>query len=240
MFVLQQGKRLYDIRRTIQMARMRCLSIEEIIERVPMLWNDANRDELMWRLTEIDFSPPQLKGLVAAMQQLAVEGERIKSRERVMVDRLLRRLLRLLPAEYASIIAETVLDHPRKSRRAVAYSGLRKTGVSVALANKLLGRFCDREKALSLADQFPREFVHAVGRLEDVTLLPELKRMLQRFGSDLEFLSLYTWVLGKLRATEQLEALSPQIERQITEFERQLTQLGKLESTNQLETPNDI
>ena len=65
-----------------------------------------------------------------------------------------------------------------------------------------------RAAALALAARYPFEFAHAVGRTADKTLRVPLRELLQANLCDLEFLSIYAYALGKIRAKEELEALS--------------------------------
>ena len=58
--------------------------------------------------------------------------------------------------------------------------------------------------ALSLAESHPYEFLHAIGRLKDATVLPKLRDLFQKHSDDLKFISLYAWVLGQIAAREEL------------------------------------
>jgi hypothetical protein len=65
----------------------------------------------------------------------------------------------------------------------------------------------DRSTAMMLADRFPFEFAHAVGRTEDRTLLEPLRGLFDAHSNSLEFLSIYAYALGKLSAKGDLESL---------------------------------
>jgi hypothetical protein len=69
-----------------------------------------------------------------------------------------------------------------------------------------------RRAAIHLADRYPFEFAHAVGRLEDRRLLRVLCRLFPSNCSSVEFLSIYAYALGKLKATTQLNALREYVE----------------------------
>jgi hypothetical protein len=69
----------------------------------------------------------------------------------------------------------------------------------------------DRSTALALADRFPFEFVHAVGRTEDRTLLESLRGLFDAHSNSLEFLSIYAYALGKLGAKADLESLKKHV-----------------------------
>jgi hypothetical protein len=67
--------------------------------------------------------------------------------------------------------------------------------------------------AMSLAESHPFEFLHAIGRLKDATVLPKLRVLFRKHSDDLRFISLYAWVLGQIAANEELLALKAHIER---------------------------
>jgi len=55
-----------------------------------------------------------------------------------------------------------------------------------------------KPKVMALADTYPSEFLHAIGRLKDATLRPKMRELFDKHSDDLKFLSLYAWVLGQL------------------------------------------
>jgi hypothetical protein len=65
----------------------------------------------------------------------------------------------------------------------------------------------NRKSGLELAAYYPFEFAHAVGRLEDPSLLEPLCALLHDNCNDPEFLSIYAYALGKLKAKFELRAL---------------------------------
>ena len=71
----------------------------------------------------------------------------------------------------------------------------------------------------TIAKQYPYEFVHAVGRTKDIAHLPEVLNLFKENRSDIEFLSIFTWCLGVLRANKHLKL----IERAIDEIKGSLT-----------------
>jgi hypothetical protein len=65
----------------------------------------------------------------------------------------------------------------------------------------------DVERGVSLSSAYRREFVWASGRQRDVTLLPILRGLFEANPGDLDFLSIYVWVLGQLGATDELSRM---------------------------------
>lgn len=68
-----------------------------------------------------------------------------------------------------------------------------------------------RSAALTLAARYPFEFAHAVGRTGDKALRVPLRELLHANSSDLEFLSIYAYALGKIGAKEELQSLKTSI-----------------------------
>ena len=62
----------------------------------------------------------------------------------------------------------------------------------------------DPEKGRASSAGYPREFVGAVGRQRDSSLLPIMRDLYATYSHDLEFLSLYVWALGRLGARQEL------------------------------------
>jgi len=71
----------------------------------------------------------------------------------------------------------------------------------------------DKPKAMALADSYPLEFLHAIGRLKDATLQPDMLVLFEKHSDDLKFLSLYAWVLGQLAARPELIELKVHVEK---------------------------
>jgi len=71
----------------------------------------------------------------------------------------------------------------------------------------------DLSAAIQLAEKYPFEFAHAVGRIEDADLLDTLCNLFPAHSTDVAFLSIYAYALGKLGASEQLDALREHVGR---------------------------
>ena len=66
----------------------------------------------------------------------------------------------------------------------------------------------DRDAGLRVADEYPIEFAHAVGRLRDRSLLKPLTALLDNNATSIPFLSLYSYALGRMGALAELEHVS--------------------------------
>jgi hypothetical protein len=63
----------------------------------------------------------------------------------------------------------------------------------------------DRDAGLRVAEEYPFEFAHAVGRLRDKSLLKPLVALLEQNSMNMPFLSIYSYALGRLGALDELE-----------------------------------
>lgn len=66
----------------------------------------------------------------------------------------------------------------------------------------------DRNAGLRVADEYPIEFAHAVGRLRDQSLLKPLTALLEHNATSIPFLSIYSYALGRMGALAELEHVS--------------------------------
>ena len=66
----------------------------------------------------------------------------------------------------------------------------------------------DRDAGLRVAEEYPIEFAHAVGRLRDKSLLKPLSALLEPNAMSISFLSIYSYALGRLGALDELERVS--------------------------------
>ena len=66
----------------------------------------------------------------------------------------------------------------------------------------------DRDAGLRVAEKYPIEFAHAVGRLRDKSLLKPLSALFEPNAMSISFLSIYSYALGRLGALDELERVS--------------------------------
>jgi hypothetical protein len=66
----------------------------------------------------------------------------------------------------------------------------------------------DRDAGLRVADEYPIEFAHAVGRLRDRSLLKPLSALFEHNATSISFLSIYSYALGRMGALAELEHVS--------------------------------
>jgi hypothetical protein len=250
---------LYDLIRSVHLARVRCLGATEIIARLPGITEDSDRNELLLRLEELELTQEQIEAVANVVQMLSAYGDTLPSRDKPRVDATIARIVKALPQDAANELVKPLLGHPRRARRDIAYKSLRHVGVTLELANELFAVFqrtgdekmleliartsnvvpeVDVEfllrnlsedywrvrvleallrhrpkRAVELANEYPKEFIWAVGRAKADTCLPLLEKIAEARRGNIDILSLYAWALGQLRASRQLERLIEQIQQ---------------------------
>lgn len=138
---IKYRSRLNDIKRVLTLAEIRCLSHSELISRIPVIWEDPNREELIWRLSEITLSSDEQEVLLSHLKDLSNFGDKLGSRDKAHVDRIVGRLGRLLPRNLAAELATSLLCSKRKGRREVAYTLLGRVKLNKQFGELLLQCF---------------------------------------------------------------------------------------------------
>ena len=153
---------LPDLHRTIRYARVRCLSPSDVIARFADFATEDDLNQYIARLLELKLTDSELQLLVTVMEQLASQLEKSRSRTKLRIDRVLLRLVRALPSDFAVRFAEPYVDHPRKGRRRWAYVALREKHISKEVAAKCADSFrrTGDQEALILIARNPERVVH--------------------------------------------------------------------------------
>ena len=124
-----------NIGRRYELAKIRCLPLEEVIHRVRELHYDDQQDALLYRLLEVSFNNKQVQLLCKAITHLCRTGDSVPYRQKPPIDRAISRLLRALPDKVAWKIADAeLLHHHRKARRLVAYLLMKRVEIDESLA----------------------------------------------------------------------------------------------------------
>jgi hypothetical protein len=152
---------LRELKRAIGYGCVRCLTVQEIIDRICDPDRNDEGIDYVQRLHELQLTDSDFEHIATAMNGLAERSERAPSKSKARIDRKLLRLVRLLPSELACHFAEPFVDHPRKARREWAYAALRKKQISKTVATKLLQNFSKTadQEALNLIARNPERAV---------------------------------------------------------------------------------
>jgi|ETN07SMinimDraft_1059922.scaffolds.fasta_scaffold00208_2 hypothetical protein len=151
--------------RTVRYAKLRCLSPTEIFDRIAGLDLDPEVTDYVYRISELRLTGSNLEHLLGAMKNLANRSESSSSKVRAKIDRILLRLVRLLPTDIGNNFAEPFVDHRLKSRRRRAYSSLRQKPISKIIAVKLANVFKQHgdQDALKLIARNPKRVTDVGG-----------------------------------------------------------------------------
>jgi hypothetical protein len=136
-----RSRHLSELERTLRLAKLRCLSTSELVSKLPLLLESDDRDAVLFAMLERRMSHAHQRHLVEMLKNLAERGETRQPAHRAKLDSAIRQLIRTLPAVLAAPLARRFLDDRRKTRRLIAYSGLRVSGVTTRTARRLVERF---------------------------------------------------------------------------------------------------
>ena len=144
--------RLHELERTVEYAYIRCLSPVEIIKKITDLNQDDDPGGYIARLLELKLKESELSLLARSMTKLARRSEEAPPALKRKLDRVILRLVRILPPEVAAHFAAPYLDHRSKYQRFWAYSALRNKPIPQGMAEKLVNVFrrTGDEEALEL------------------------------------------------------------------------------------------
>jgi hypothetical protein len=144
---------LNEVLRTIEYARLRCLSFDEILDCLSKAGEGDSSVQYIARLSEMTLTESDCEALLSFMNSMANRADKSASRYKARIDSMLRQLLRLLPAEFASRFAEPFAEHKRKGPRQWVYLALRHVPISSQLASRLANAF------LTTGDQAALELI---------------------------------------------------------------------------------
>ena len=106
-----------DARRTINMAKFRCVPFDQLIDNLYDLISDRESPAAIHAISEIDRTREQNQALALALHELLQKVDCTKGINKERLDRQLGRLLRVLPTDLSQPIALECISHSRKSRR---------------------------------------------------------------------------------------------------------------------------
>ena len=108
-----------ELRRTIELAQIRSLPFEQLIERACRLVEDVQSSEIVYVIEESDRTRDQNCVLAGAIRDLLGRVDSTPRINKGRLDRQIGRLLRSLPTDLSQPIAVQCISHLRKSRRTI-------------------------------------------------------------------------------------------------------------------------
>ena len=128
-----------EVERALKMAEIRALPVAELLDRIPNLLDDDDREQIIYHLNEVEFDREEAAAFARITETVAGEWERLPSREKTRADAILARLIRRLPEPHRCRQALALLSHRRKRRREGAYKTLRDSGIPTDAIGDVLG-----------------------------------------------------------------------------------------------------
>jgi hypothetical protein len=132
---------LVSARRTLALAKIRCLPLKEKLRRLKNGLDEEYFDELAFAVGESERSKHQNTELAAIVANLAKRSAHLRSSERARLDRRVGKLLRVLPFDLARPIVLDLLSDPLKQRRKIALKGVRSEAMDDHFVELLWNRF---------------------------------------------------------------------------------------------------
>jgi hypothetical protein len=93
---------LVELKRAIEYAHVRCLTTREVMDLICSADTNDHGIDYIKRLQELTLTDKHFEYIVTGMKDLAVRSEHAPSKSKAKIDRILLRLVRLLPSELAS------------------------------------------------------------------------------------------------------------------------------------------
>lgn len=134
---------LVNARKTLALAKVRCLPLNEKLRRLRKGLDEVYFDELAFAVGESDLSKRQNAELAAIVANLAKRSVHLRSSERARLDRRVGKLLHILPFNLARPIVLDLLSDPLKQRRKIALKGIRSEAMDDHFVQSLWNRFCE-------------------------------------------------------------------------------------------------
>lgn len=132
---------LVSARKTLDLAKVRCLSFKEKLRRLKRGVDEEYFDELAFAVGELERGKRQNTELAGIVANLAKKSAHLRSSERARLDRCVGKLLRLLPFDFARPIVLDLLLDPLKQRRRIALKGIRSEEIDDHFVQFLWKRF---------------------------------------------------------------------------------------------------
>ena len=140
---------IHGARRTINLAQVRCIPFDRLVERLHELPTDSLSSEIVYAIEECERTRDQNHSLAIALLELTRIVDDTKGINKERMDRRIGRLLQILPPDLSQPIALECISHKRKSRRTAGLKGLKLGSVDEITSRYLIDCF-DRTNDLRI------------------------------------------------------------------------------------------
>lgn len=207
-------------RRTLALAKIRCLPFNEKLRRLKMGLEEQFFDELVLAVSESERSIRQNLQLASITASLAKKSDRLPTSERAQLDRRVAKLLRELPSDLARPIILKYLSDRLKQRRQIGLKCIKAEAIDNGFAQFLWDRFRETGdnallkvilgKPIPLSILDPRKLIDSFE--EDYWKMRVIEAMLKAdAGRGAAFAAshprLFIWACGRLRNRQMTSAV---------------------------------
>lgn len=211
---------IVSARRTLALAKVRCIPFNEKLRRLKMGLEEQFFDELAFAVGESNRSARQNLQLASIAAKLAKKADELRSGERAQLDRRVAKLLRVLPTHLARPIVMKYLSDQLKQRRLIGLKCITTEGIDVDFVQFLWGRFCETGdnallkvilgKPIQLSELNPSKLVDSFA--EDYWKMRVIEATLKAdTGRGAAFATshprLFIWACGRLRNRQMTSAI---------------------------------
>jgi hypothetical protein len=137
----EAGLAVTNARRTVALAKIRCLPFDILLTRLRSILDDQSAEEVHIAICEHPHDHAQHCQLADVVRDLASKDNYVPPGKRAWLDRRLRYLIRTLPSALARPIAMEFLEHPRKSRREAGFQCIEIDAFDDDTTRHFLSRF---------------------------------------------------------------------------------------------------
>lgn len=211
---------IVSARRTLALAKIRCLPFNEMLRRLKMGLEEQFFDELAFAVGESRRSARQNLQLASITATLAKKSDQLPSSERAQLDRRVAKLLRELPTDLARPIVLKYLSDRLKQRRQIGLKCIKAEAIDIGFAQFLWDRFRETGdnallkvilgQPIPLSKLDPRKLIDSFDedywkmRVIEATLKADARRGAALATSHPR---LFIWACGRLRSRQMTSAI---------------------------------
>jgi hypothetical protein len=158
--------------RSIELAEIGVLPFAELLARVAHIWTEDDPTLVIDQVIRRERTEEQQIALIRVLEELVVEADNLRGRDRIVADRTIYRLLHLLPKPLAGALVLRCAESKRSMQRQAAYRFYKSHGIEPGVVGMMLDdyRHRPRQAILNVIARDP----NAVAEADPEFLLHEL------------------------------------------------------------------